>query len=433
MPKEKQIIIPSIKVKRLARLFDSSRSPSKAMTSKKEKNVRREKISRIRNAMNEELSSENENMPSQQHEEQGRQEPVVPQPMGRQEQGTAAAKEGEKGKEKEDISTVAKKSYEDANEIMKNFLSRGAATAGAEGNGNNYGGSTSKRTRDEQVPRQPPAKRQEGGDEDTASESSVMEVESRNVREQERPETAIRSLITKCRDGEVGLEEACQSIVSLINRRLEEQLTHVKRAAEQVYQEKQEEEKAARSLVIFNADKWQIPEQGDGLGVQPLADRITGAVHRLTSHMVSVQETIPMGPRREGKEPNMVRIILGSNRQKATLFRCLAAHTRNRTRIGEEVSKVSIRDYFPREKVNDAKILVKRGAVLKRNGRIAGYRVVARGEGCFPILEVRYDVGGGRRGPWVVFQTQMYSQDRAATRGERLRSRSRSSGEREGE
>ena len=42
-------------------------------------------------------------------------------------------------------------------------------------------------------------------------------------------------------------------------------------------------------------------------------------------------------------------------------------------------------------------------------------------------MEVRYDAGGGRRGPWAVFQTQMYSQDRA----ERLRSRSRSSGERE--
>jgi len=133
MPKERQIITPSIKVKRLARLFESSRSPSKAMTSKKVKNVRREKISRIRNAMNEELSSENENTPSQQHDQQVRPEPVVAQPMGRQEQVTAAAKEGEKRKEKEDISTVAKKSYEDANEIMKNFLSRGAATAGAEG------------------------------------------------------------------------------------------------------------------------------------------------------------------------------------------------------------------------------------------------------------------------------------------------------------
>ena len=415
MPRERLTIVPSFKVKRLARLFEDSRSPKKVMTSKKDKNGRKEKLNKIRNAMADELSSDGEVVVSQVPAVQQpgtRQEPVVPQPIGTQEQVVQTG-EGVSGANKAGTGTGV--GAGGSAEIMRNFLNRGEETSR-----NVSGTSSTKRGREEAGQKEPPPKRQEG--EGTDSEASVMEVEERAAAAKKTGtpvEEEIRRIMERCKSGEVSLDEACHGMVSCINRRLEEQLNKVKKAAAAVFQEQRETEKAVRSVVVFNADRWQIPEQGDGLGVQPLADRITGAIHRMTGHMVSVMEAIPMGPRREGREPAMVRVVLGSARQKSTLFRCLAAHVRNGTRIGQELAKVSMRDYFPREKVNDAKVLIQRGAVLKRNGKIGSYRVVAKGDACIPVLEVKYHVGGGQKGPWIVFQSQM-----AQGTGERRRSRS---------
>ena len=48
MPRERLTIVPSFKVKRLARLFEVSGSPKKVMASKKDKNARKEKMNKIR-------------------------------------------------------------------------------------------------------------------------------------------------------------------------------------------------------------------------------------------------------------------------------------------------------------------------------------------------------------------------------------------------
>lgn len=401
MQRERTIPVLSLKVKRLVKLFEVSKSPRKSMASKKDKAARKEKAGRIRNALAGELSSDGEATGQQQSQEQVIRQPVVPQPGTSQQ--PAVSPPGGNGQQQEQLGTVENLASKAGGsmDIMRNFLNRG------EESNKKVTGTPGKRNREEEAPKEPPAKRQEG--EEGESEGSIMEVENRagGKGSDNTAEDEIRRIMERCKNGEMSLDEACHGMMSFVNRRLEDQLNKIRKAVVAVVQEQQERDKAARSLVIFNADKWQIPEQGDGLGVQPLMDRITGAIHRMTGHMVSVMEVIPMGPRREGKEPSMVKVILGSARQKSTFFRCLAAHTRNGTRIGQELAKISVRDFFPREKVNDAKTLIQRGAVLKRNGKIASYRVLAKGEGCIPVLEVKHYSGGGQKGPWVVFQSQM--------------------------
>ena len=85
MPRERSALVLSFKVKRLAKLFEVTGSPKKVMTSKKDKNARKEKANKIRNAMAEELSTDGEASSQQQQQEQASKAPVVPQPGIRQE------------------------------------------------------------------------------------------------------------------------------------------------------------------------------------------------------------------------------------------------------------------------------------------------------------------------------------------------------------
>ncbi len=65
---------------------------------------------------------------------------------------------------------------------------------------------------------------------------------------------------------------------------------------------------------------------------------------------------------------------------------------------------ISCRDAFPKDKVTEAKALVEKGMGLKRNGKIAAFRVVARGPGCIPVLEARYRGRDGHTYGWEVWK-----------------------------
>ena len=83
---------------------------------------------------------------------------------------------------------------------------------------------------------------------------------------------------------------------------------------------------------------------------------------------------------------------------------------RAQTSFGKAAGAVAIRDMFPKEMVNDVKGLLKKGLELKKRGKIASYKVVARGPGLIPVLEVR------KRGPVVSWRGGRSTSMRSPTR-----------------
>jgi hypothetical protein len=69
-----------------------------------------------------------------------------------------------------------------------------------------------------------------------------------------------------------------------------------------------------------------------------------------------------------------------------------------------QLKVISCRDAFPRKLVKDSKELADKGNAMRASGEIASFRVVARGPGCIPVLEVKGWLGDGRREPrWSVY------------------------------
>jgi HD-GYP domain-containing protein (c-di-GMP phosphodiesterase class II) len=176
--------------------------------------------------------------------------------------------------------------------------------------------------------------------------------------------------------------------------------------AKEVFHRESELKKCRRSLLIHNVDKWvENDKETEGYS---LADRATAAVHKLTGGMVTVQEAFPLGQWKMGQAPTSVYMTFGSARQKTCFFRVLA----NKMRVAADQANggptplggISCRDAFPKDKVNDAKALVDKGMGLKRSGKIAAFRVVARGPGCLPVLEARHRGRDGLSYGWEVWK-----------------------------
>ena len=68
---------------------------------------------------------------------------------------------------------------------------------------------------------------------------------------------------------------------------------------------------------------------------------------------------------------------------------------------------MAIRDCFPKELIPDSQRLVQKGLMLKKNGQVELFKVVARGPGVIPVLEVRKKANGGGLTKWEIFETQM--------------------------
>jgi hypothetical protein len=83
----------------------------------------------------------------------------------------------------------------------------------------------------------------------------------------------------------------------------------------------------------------------------------------------------------------------------------LAATVKADGREGRKLRVISCRDAFPKKRVNDSKMLVQKGMALRRNGQIAYFRVIAQGDGCIPVLEVKHWLGSGGQvsARWEVF------------------------------
>ncbi len=177
----------------------------------------------------------------------------------------------------------------------------------------------------------------------------------------------------------------------------------VRRAIGQELAKDRELEKVRRSVLLHNVDLWLKGEKDtEGHWV---ADRVTAAIHRLTKGMVTVVEAFPLGRGTGGKEATSVLVTFGSARQKGCWFRCLASAMKAGGRSGD-LQRLSCRDAFPKEDVEDARQLVREGMALKHEGRAVTFRVKATGPGCLPVLEVKRRSVDGRLTEWLVAERQ---------------------------
>jgi hypothetical protein len=176
-----------------------------------------------------------------------------------------------------------------------------------------------------------------------------------------------------------------------------------KRVAKKVFRDEVEAAKCRRSILMHNADKW-VASDHMTMGYS-LSERVTAMVHRVCGGMINVVDCFAVGAWQEGRMPTSVYLSFGSAQQKSTFFRIMA----NRIKFGNEAAQsirvLACRDAFPKEYIPEAKRLTQKGMSLRMNGEIANFRVVARGLGCIPVLEVRDRVSSGQPAArWVVFQ-----------------------------
>jgi len=141
----------------------------------------------------------------------------------------------------------------------------------------------------------------------------------------------------------------------------------------------------------------------------------------MTAGSVAVLDAFTLGRWDAASPPTAVLLTLVSRSQKNTFFKILA---RRAAKGDQEIRVISCRDAFPKKHLQAAKNLAKRGNALRTGGSVASFRVVARGEGCVPVLEVKkWESDGRRESRWRVFLVSLFS--RRGRRGGKSRRGSR--------
>ena len=156
--------------------------------------------------------------------------------------------------------------------------------------------------------------------------------------------------------------------------------------------------RSLQSIIIHRADSW-VGKEGGPLNLN-LAERVTRAVHAMSDGSVTVLDAYSLGRWDSPTPSTAVLVVFGSRTQKTTFFKILA----RRAPTDPQLREISCRDAFPKKYVHAAKDLAQRGSTLRTQGKIASFRIVARGNGCFPVLEVKgRDEQGRKEARWRVY------------------------------
>jgi hypothetical protein len=252
---------------------------------------------------------------------------------------------------------------------------------------------------EDQTAKRVPNKTQRRGEEESMKdeEQQQEEMEEYNIDPEEEWQKKLMRALTE----EDGLtpEQAMRVMKRVMHTFKEKVADEAKKAAVRVHKEEVEAKKCRSSILMHNANKWV---QGDPLTQgYSLGERVTSLVQRLCTHMVTVVDCFTIGQWRGGQMPTSVYITFGSPQQKGTFFRVLAHNILyGGQQITQGLKAISCRDAFPRALIEKAKELAQKGFQLRQNGKVAGFRVVARGEGCIPMLEVRERVASGQAPAW---------------------------------
>ena len=156
--------------------------------------------------------------------------------------------------------------------------------------------------------------------------------------------------------------------------------------------------RSLQSIIIHRADSW-VGKDGGVLNLN-LAERVTRSVHAMTDGSVTVLDAYSLGRWDSPSPSSAVLVVFGSRAQKTTFFKILA----RKAPTDPQLREISCRDAFPKKYVHAAKDLAQRGSTLRTQGKIASFRIVARGTGCFPVLEVKgRDERGRKEARWRVY------------------------------
>ncbi len=200
-------------------------------------------------------------------------------------------------------------------------------------------------------------------------------------------------------------DEIRKEVAGIINQALEKQAKSMKKMIEEQKRLEKEHDKCSRSILIHNADRLVV-EEYDSLVGYSLAEKVTEALHTLCRCMITIVEAFPMGRYVEGRPVTSICVVLGSSRQKAVVYKTIIAHIRRQPAIGKAISRVSMRDVFPKEMIPEAQNLVRKGLGLKREGTVEAFKVAAMGTGVIPVLYVKYKYENGSVSYWEVYQSR---------------------------
>ena len=198
---------------------------------------------------------------------------------------------------------------------------------------------------------------------------------------------------------EVGLTpEQAEKVMKIVVDTFKAQVVReAKKVATRIVQDDYEARRSTSSVIIHRADQWVGESSEPGLN---LAEKVTMAIHHLTFGAVAVLDAFVLGRWSDQTPPTAVMVTFGSRGQKTTFFKILAKKVAGDPKL----RNISCRDAFPKKLVESAKEIAKKGGLLKTSGEIVAFRVVARGPGCVPVLEVKGHLDGGRReAKWRVY------------------------------
>jgi hypothetical protein len=111
-----------------------------------------------------------------------------------------------------------------------------------------------------------------------------------------------------------------------------------------------------------------------------------------TRHRVSVQEVVTFG-RDENGVLAMGKVMLGSNRQRAILYRNLAITNKWAPDSARIFRQISFRDAFPKEYMENVRRLVAKDKDIKKKGNISSFGIISQGDACIPVLQIRKKSG----------------------------------------
>jgi hypothetical protein len=178
-----------------------------------------------------------------------------------------------------------------------------------------------------------------------------------------------------------------KSVLVNLDVLLKETIKKATKDATTAVQNENEMALVAKSVIVFNLNKMKIDKKL--YDKAPVEEVLTEALLRFTRHRITVQDVAVLA-RDEKGVPTMARVVLGSSRQRAILYRLLGEMGRGaRMEAADMIRALSFRDMFLKEHMEKAKEQTQKGLALKRVGTVHTFRVAAQGTGCVPILQVK--------------------------------------------
>jgi hypothetical protein len=198
-----------------------------------------------------------------------------------------------------------------------------------------------------------------------------------------------------------GVEDLFEDISSEVDKERKKLSADIKRMVVTECQRQKDINESRKSILIQNVESL-VEDIGSTESRISLVDQVTRFLHDICNGTVSVIDAYTLDRRTEQQSQKTICVVLGSIRQKATCFRALLAFIKSKTATSR-TNNISLRDVFPKERMTDVKKLVEQGLALKKEGKIARFKVRSRGQDAIPILEVRKWTDDQQRGVWQVF------------------------------